>query len=354
MNFRRRGIVNVATERAKSVLLTADSARSLLERAFLRRSSRFASSNLRRRFLVVLSLVFVVGVLSPFGCRHVPFYRMTKKASESLPLSREGIAAYERGDLEVAEEKLAQAVELNGADIDACRFYGETLWKRGKRVEAMDVLREAADKHGPIDVQASIYRSLGEKALTVDRSDQTILWANKIIDLSPRSAVGWELRGDAELALGQSEEALADFQRAVHFETDDRSLLRKIATLQNETGDHDAALATWQYLEVLYPTNREPVEIFAGKGRSYAGLGLLADAQDAYETAVRFAPRDPEYRLRLAEIALARGDYDRASKIVAEAQAVIPDSLALQKLAQAANRQAAEVAEKPTDEKRFK
>ncbi|MBP5621036.1 MAG: tetratricopeptide repeat protein, partial [Thermoguttaceae bacterium] len=349
------GKINVAIEGAKSVALTtADLARSLLDRAVLGSFSRRVSSNSRRLSFVVLSLIIVVGVLAPFGCRHVPFYRMTKKASKSLPLSREGIAAYERGDLETAEEKLAQAVELNSSDMETCRYYGETLWKRGKRVEAMDVLREAADKHGPIDVQTSIYRSLGEKALTVERSDQTILWANKIIDLSPKSSVGWELRGKAERELGRPENALADFQRAVHFETDDRSLLLEIATLQHEIGDYDAALATWQYLELLYPTNREPVEVFAGKGRSYSALGLLADAQEAYETAVRFAPRDPEYRVRLAEIALARKDYRRASQIVAEAQAVMPDNLALQKLGQAANREIAEVAETPTDEKRLR
>ncbi len=351
MLFRRREHANDVVERAESVPSTTNSARSFFGRAFFLRSV-FSG----RRFLsfVALTLVATSVVLTPFGCRNVPFYRMTKKASESLPLSREGIAAYERGDLETAEEKLARAVELNGSDMDACRYYGETLWKRGKRVEAMDVLREAADKHGPKDVQTSIYRSLGEKALTVDRSDQTIFWANKIIDASPKSPVGWELRGKAEQKLGRREDALADFQRAVHFEADDRALLSEIAALQNEIGDYDAALATWQYLEALYPTNREPAEVFAGKGRSYVGLGLLADAQESYETAVHFAPREPEYRVRLAEVALARKDYENVSRIVAEAQTVMPGNLDLQKLGQVASREIAEVAGTPTEEKRLR
>ncbi len=308
-------------------------------------------SQREERLCLALAFVGLIVLISQTsaGCRHVPFYRMTSKASQSLPYSREGIAAYERGDLETAEEKLFKAVELNGSDVETCRYYGETLWKRGKRVEAMDVLRDAADKHGPIDSQASLYRSLGEKTLLVDRPDQAVIWADKIVDLNPKSAVGWELRGKAYRALGKPQEALADFQRAVHFETDDRTLLREIASIQNEIGNYDAALATWQYLEQLYPTKREPAEVFAGKGRAYLGLGLLNDAQNAYEVAVKFAPNEPEYRVRLAETALARGDLRRANEIVAESKVVLPNEPELQKLYQRFNRENEQVAETPKD-----
>lgn len=306
----------------------------------------------RRSLTVTIALVWLVVLLTGWtssGCRHVPFYRMTSRASKSLPFSREGIAAYERGDFETAEEKLAKAVELNGADMETCRYYGETLWKRGKRDKAMDVLRDAADKHGAVESQSLLYRSLGEKALLDDKPDEAIFWANKIVDLTPKSPFGWELRGKAYRTLGKQEEALADFQRAVHFETDDRVLLRDIASIQNEIGDYDSALATWQYLEQLYPTNREPGEIFAGKGQAYAGLGLLTDAQFAYETAVKSSPNEPEYRLRLTEIALARGDFQRANSAIAEAKAVMPNSPALQKLYQTGRRGNEQVAETPSE-----
>lgn len=297
-------------------------------------------------------VVLWTGVVS-FGCRHVPFYRMTNKASQSLPLSREGIAAYERGDLDEAEEKLAKAVELND-DLETCRYYGETLWKRGKKVEAMEVLRLAADKNGAIDSQSSLYRSLGEKTLSVDRPDQTLLWANRIIDLSPKSAVGWELRGKALRDLGKKEEALDDFQRAAHFAVDDRSLLRDVATIQNETEKYDAALATWQYLEQLYPTNREPAEVLAGKGDAYSGLGLLADAQNSYEAAVRIAPNEPDYRIRLVETTIALKDFKRASDLLTEATAAVPNDPTLNRLSQTVKLMDSELAEKPGDNSRLR
>lgn len=306
----------------------------------------------KRSIKLVLTFVGLVIILisqTSAGCRRVPFYRMTSKASQSLPLNREGIAAYERGDLETAEERLAQAVELNDSDVETCRYYGETLWKLGKRVQAMDMLRNAADKHGPVDAQISLYQSLGEKTLLVDRPDQTIIWANKIIDLNPKSSVGWELRGKAFRALEEPRKALADFQRAVHYAIDDRALLRDIASIQNEIGDFDAALATWQYLEQLYPAKREPAEVFAGKGQAYFGLGLLSDAQNAYEIAVRFAPNIPEYRVRLTETALARGDLRRANEIIAESKVVFPNDPVLQKLYQRFNRENERVAETPKE-----
>ena len=102
--------------------------------------------NLCRVTRVVLSALCLVFASIAFlpGCRNAPFYRMTSKASMSLPLSREGIVAYERGDLSLAEEKFEQALRLNDADVETNRYYGETLWKQGKRQKAMRVLRDAA------------------------------------------------------------------------------------------------------------------------------------------------------------------------------------------------------------------
>ena len=255
------------------------------------------------------------------GCRNVPFYRMTSKASKSLPLSREGIVAFERGDLARAEENLREAVELNDSDVETCRYYAETLWRLGKRDEAIAVLEAAAQKRATIDVEESLYRSLGEKALERNRPEDAARWANKIVDLTPKSAVGWELRGKAARRLGRSAEALEDFQRAAHFAADDRDVLREIATIQNEIGDFDAGLATWQHLERLYPTNREPAEVFAGQGEAYCGLGLVVEAEGAFAIAAATAPNVVEYRRRLAETRLARGEIDGALAALNEASA---------------------------------
>ena len=263
------------------------------------------------------------------GCRNVPFYRMTSKASKSLPLSREGIVAFERGDLALAEENLRKAVELNDSDVETCRYYAETLWRLGKRDEAIAVLETAAEKRATIDVEESLYRSLGEKALERNRPEDAARWANKIVDLTPKSAVGWELRGKAARRLGRPKEALEDFQRAARFAADDRALLREIATIQNEIGDFDA---TWQYLEQLYPTNREPAEVFAGQGDTYCGLGLAVEAEESFAIAAATAPDVVEYRRRLAETRLARGEIDGALAALGEASARDPNDPAIREL----------------------
>jgi len=274
--------------------------------------------------LVAVALCLSVGTIA--GCANAPFYRMTSKASRSLPLSREGVAAYERGNYALAEEKLALAIELNDADVETCRYYGETLWRVGKRAEAIKALTQAAEKNGAIDAQASLCRSLGEKALACDRPELALEWTNRAIDLSPKRAESWELRGKVYRRLGESKNALDDFQRATQYALDDRELLREIASIQYELGDFDSSLASWQCLERLYPTNREPAEIFAGKGGAYWALGLTIDAQESYETAIALAPQNAEYRVALAQVALERGDVERATTALNDAMRIDPEN----------------------------
>ncbi len=264
------------------------------------------------RALLKAAMFFLLGSVAFSGCRNAPFYRMTSKASQSLPLRREGIVAFERGDLDIAEARFREALKLNESDVETNRYYGETLWLLGKRLEAMEVLRGAAGKHGAVDAETSLYLSLGEKSLELENFDEASVWAEKVVDISPKSVEGWELRGKVNRALGNKEQALLDFQRAAHFSTDDRRLLSQIASLQNELGDYDSGLATWQCLERLYPTNHEPASVFAGKGEAYVGLGLYSDAETAYEVAARYEPSEPLYRARLAETSFLQGRYDEA------------------------------------------
>lgn len=319
----RRAAV-VACGNKKTLTMETAAPVRMIRRKKTRRKSASSTA-----FALALAGVFCVGV---GGCRNVPFYRMTSKASKSLPLSREGIVAFERGDLARAEENLREAVELNDSDVETCLYYAETLWKLGKRAEAVAVLEAAAEKRATIDVEVALYRSLGEKALETNRPEDAVAWADKIVDLTPKSAIGWELRGKATRRLGRPTAALEDFQRAAHFAVDDRGLLREIAAIQNEIGDFDSGLATWQHLERLYPVNREPAEIFAGQGEAYCGLGLVFEAEESFAVASASAPEVVEYRLRLAETRLARGEIDGALAALNEATVRDPNDPLVQNL----------------------
>lgn len=299
------------------------------------------------RALLRMALFFFIGSAMFIGCRNVPFYRMTSRASQSLPIRREGIVAYERGELDIAEEKFQEALKLNDSDVETNRYYGETLWRRGKRKKAMDVLRVAAGKHGGVDAETSLYRSLGEKSLELGEPEDALEWANKVVDISPKSVVGWELRGKSNRELGNREEALLDFQQAAHLSVDDRALLLQIASLQNELGDFDSSLATWQCLERLYPTNHEPAEVFAGKGAAYVGLGLYPDAETAYRVAVRYAPETPTYRAKLAEVSLLQGDYEEALATLKGAVPAVADDPAFQNVRRVVNERIEAIAREP-------
>lgn len=52
----------------------------------------------------------------------------------------------------------------------------------------------------------------------------------------------------------------------------------------------------------------------------------IADAVEAFETAARLAPHNPDYKLNLARALARSGDYDRALKALAEFIGIEPDS----------------------------
>lgn len=291
---------------------------------------------------ILLSVLFL-------GCRNAPFYRMTSKASQSLPLRREGIVAYERGDLSLAEEKFAEALRLNESDVETNRYYGETLWKLGKREEALETLRNAVGKHGALDAETSLYISIGEKALELGDPNEALVYAERVVSQSPKDVAGWELHGRANRALGNTKEALLDLQRAWHFSLDDREILLEIAELQLELEDYDSSLATLQCLERLYPTNHEPAEVLAAKGRAYVGLGFYSEAETAYAIAVRYEPKSIDYRAKLAETTMLKGNYAETIAVLDDVQEGMADDPTLQSIRQRATERLEELARIQTE-----
>ena len=76
---------------------------------------------------IFLFILLMGGYCALLGCRHVPVYRMTDKAVESLEYSRQGVCAYEHGDYDVAEKQFQAALERNESNLEVCRYYAETL-----------------------------------------------------------------------------------------------------------------------------------------------------------------------------------------------------------------------------------
>ena len=105
--------------------------------------------NLRTSCASALLVAAASCALGTPGCAHL---RRDKVTSDEVvacrQLSREGVAALERGDCTRARELLDQAVAASPSDLEARRELAEVLWQEGSHQEAM-VHMEAAVRLDP-------------------------------------------------------------------------------------------------------------------------------------------------------------------------------------------------------------
>lgn len=271
-------------------------------------------------------LSLLLGLFGTFGCRAVPFYPMTPRQSQALTQSREGIAAFERGEYEEAEKRLDQAIKGDENDLNARRYYAETLWARGKKDEAFQTLVQVAREHGTPDEAAEVNRSLAEKLLHEGQPVSALNFAEKVIELAPNRADGWALRGNVFWQLGKTEDALADYHKALHYAPDDRDLLWQMAILENQAGLYDRSLATWQRLGRLYPGNREPAEILCGKAFACRKMKRYQESSEFYTLAIEQKPERVEYYALLADVYLENNDTVAAAEVVTRVNSLFPAS----------------------------
>ncbi|MBM3329039.1 MAG: tetratricopeptide repeat protein [Calditrichaeota bacterium] len=121
-------------------------------------------------------------------------------------------------------------------------------------------------------------------------------------------------RMDSLTAAGQWEKALTTYGHygMLGYDTEPEDKIR-IARLQIEVGNHDAALRLLGEAEpVLIADPKVPYL----QGRAMLGLGRPDDALEAFRRAVALAPDHIEARLNLARLYLAKGSVDAAWKEV--------------------------------------
>ncbi|MBQ3453374.1 MAG: tetratricopeptide repeat protein, partial [Thermoguttaceae bacterium] len=169
------------------------------------------------------------------GCRLMPF-AAKRDVSEKLELNRQGIAAFERQEYDTAEKKFIEAAERDKADLTSRRYYAETLWARGAKSDAVQLLAELSKTEGPLDDSLAINQSLAEKLLEEKQPVSALNYAERVVQSSPQSSRGWALRAEVYRQLGKNEEAIGDYHHALHFDPDNREFLRSLAELESQAG----------------------------------------------------------------------------------------------------------------------
>ncbi len=247
-------------------------ARTRYERA-LERAQSDAEREQILRTLLTLSLD-----LSDFDAARRHHRELVKRAGGSFFVRSElGRELLTRGQYELAVTELREVVKAASGDnrvlAPALRDLGRALARAGKRQEALTELERALGASGgAAGVRREVYETIAE----VYRAE------------------------------GRLPELTQKLEKSGARDADE---LRLLASLYEESGRIDAALAT--YRKVLareagdIATRLKVVSLLEAQG-------ALDQAVREYEALIRAAPRNPEYVFRLAQALLQRGDRARA------------------------------------------
>ena len=240
----------------------------------------------------------------------------------SRQLSQQGVEAIEHGQWDRAENLLGQAVKACPTNPDAHRHYGESLWNRGEKSQAIRHVEQAI-KLAPDD--ASLYARLADMRLDVGQADIAMTLAERAVDLDPKSWYCWSARGRVMQAKRRMAEALADYQRALHYDPQNRELLVDIAGVYRELGQLPRALASLQSAAEAYPPGEEPQPLLAMQGRVYSDLKRFDDAAKVLDAACARQPASAELLTQFAEVRAAQGQTQAAVALARRAQSLAPE-----------------------------
>ncbi len=268
------------------------------------------------------SIVFFALPVLLAGCR-LPGREgpVSQSVAESRKLSRQGVAAMERGQQQQAEELLARAVKACPADPEAHRNYAETLWLHGSRAEAIAQMEEVA-RNGSED--AAFYTRLAEMYLASGRIEAAGQSVQQALDLDPKLASAWAVRGGVMRASVQPRQALADYLRALGYAPGDNKILLEVAELYRQLDQPERALQTLQVLADSYAPGEEPQRVLYLTGMAYTALGRGNEAVDSFSAALMRDKPTPELLYRLGEAELLAGHADEAFAAAQQALALDP------------------------------
>ncbi len=246
---------------------------------------------------------------------------VSRSLATSRHLSQQGVAAAEHGQWDRAESFLSQAVQACPGNPDARRSLAEALWNRGAGREALGQL-EKVSRMAPDD--ASLHARIAEMQLALGQADAAVQNAERAIDLDPKLAAAWRVRAKVSAASSRPIEALADYQRALGLQPEDREVALEIAELYRTLNQPGRALATLQALADKYAPGEEPQRVLYLQGVACMALHRFDDAAESLAAAAAREPPTAELFCRLAEAHLSAGRAGDAAAAAQRALALDP------------------------------
>jgi tetratricopeptide (TPR) repeat protein len=256
------------------------------------------------------------------------------------------------GELDKALPHFQQAAELLPDEEDFQLALARALREVGQLSDAENVYSKII-KANPSEGQ--IWKEAGQVAMTTGNAKVAEAWFERACTLSPDDAHALIGSAHSALALGHHRQAKERAQAALRIAPDDFEVLLGMGKIFAVQGKNEKALQVYDKalehasnpLDVQLARSklliqigradqaeaslREALDSNPDDHRAWAALAEACEAAnhleagiDASSHAVRYAPRNPSYRLQLGRLARIAGQLDRALDEILQAQTISP------------------------------
>jgi len=244
------------------------------------------------------------------GCTTLARSKTDESVVSARQLSLRGINAAQQGQFQEAQVFFNRASEMCPLDEKIRYHYAETLWQLGSRTQAVAHMEEAVRLSGG---NADLVVRLGDMYLAGGDLQRAAVQADAAIQANRQLASAWALRGDVLRSMGQDEEALASYHRALSNQSHYPHVQLAVADIYGRQRRHARALATLRTLADGYPSGETPTQVLVLQGLALKELGRYEAAAETLASAAKQQkPPSTEVLAYLAETQWLAGDAANA------------------------------------------
>ncbi len=232
---------------------------------------------------------------------------------------QQGLAHFQSGRLEQAEQVFRDVLTKVPSDINALQFLGLVVFQLGRPSEGEALLRKAIRKNGKI---AKLHFNLGHMLDAQGKLKEALIAYRDAQKLNPQDE--WILISLAVVygKMGRSEEGVSACRRALKLNPKSVHALTNLGQLLWITGKSSEAI---KYLEEALEIRPDFQEALSRLGGILLSEGELGRAENVLRRAIDVGPRNPEVLENLAGVLLSRGEDDEALALCQESVEIAPN-----------------------------
>lgn len=213
-------------------------------------------------------------------------------------LLEEAAALRRAGALSDASDRYARVLQGDPINATALYYLAQIGCQQGRFADGVDLARRAL----AVEPTARSHVLLGRALVELGDFDEALANFNRAVACDPTHAAAHGNRGDLLARLGRLEEAVESYRSAIALDHDALANWCNLGAVQAELGRREEALASYERVIALQP---DFFEAHVTRSNLLRAMGRNAEALEGYDRALAIAPGDVSAMTGRADVLVA-------------------------------------------------